>query len=550
MWALQPVPVPGTGRRFLNLPRAAACYFHFALLTLEQALLSKPSPLLFSNRDVERKLKSSVFELIPFCKEEQIARWENGVESPTYKLRRAPLNLEELNSWGHLLAIWRENGTLTYVTPYGLCGYYPTCHHQKVLCLDFNPPGPRLHIVGATDEAIAETAALFLAVTGPSEADSNVTIVSHTQFDFRPVGSQCLSWAASSRHLILTRLTLSVEQSTFLATRSHPMLLTLHNCNFEDCGTAFVDALASRKTSFGSLALREDLTPFDIGVENMKRLLQVGTIKELILPLFQGDLVFLPFSAPVDHLKYEIETLSLHESALQCLPIVTKKLFLRIHHKYDRNFPTEPLCSFFRRVATLAHFVELKVAISTNGRVDRDFPDSVIQEIICAARSNLNLRSLELRYREDRRYLDRHMKTFFDGLKDHKELRRLKLNVSKDAFGPDFSYLREFLTYKRNVTVTTGFGRIHSDGSSIDKLYAFNRFYCGLASMVSAPERPILLGNVLMNSASNDFQRNALLLSNHSDVVHDFLQAVLLDEDHENVNSSPSTENNKRRRVI
>ena len=48
--------------------------------------------------------------------------WEGEDEAsptPTYKLLRTSVNLEELNEYGYRLAIWRENGNLAYVIPFG-----------------------------------------------------------------------------------------------------------------------------------------------------------------------------------------------------------------------------------------------------------------------------------------------------------------------------------------------------------------------------------------------------------------------------------------------
>ena len=53
-------------------------------------------------------------------KPEQVARWRTAGEAPTCTLLRKPLNLQELNKHNYCFAIWRENGTLTYVTPEGV----------------------------------------------------------------------------------------------------------------------------------------------------------------------------------------------------------------------------------------------------------------------------------------------------------------------------------------------------------------------------------------------------------------------------------------------
>jgi hypothetical protein len=63
----------------------------------------------------------------------------------------------------------------------------------------------------------------------------------------------------------------------------------------------------------------------------------------------------------------------------------------------------------------------------------------------------------------------------------HKELRTLKVVVDKDdAFGPDFSYLRQLILQSRHITVTDEDGKIHSGGKSIDELYSLSHFFQGV----------------------------------------------------------------------
>ena len=80
-----------------------------------------------------------------------MAYWQEEGEALTYRLLRDPVDLKELNMYGHTMAIWRENGTLTYLTPDG-CDDYP---EESVLCLAYGDGGPTLHIAGRTKKAIA-----------------------------------------------------------------------------------------------------------------------------------------------------------------------------------------------------------------------------------------------------------------------------------------------------------------------------------------------------------------------------------------------------------
>ncbi len=75
-------------------------------------------------------------------------------------------------------------------------------------------------------------------------------------------------------------------------------------------------------------------------------------------------------------------------------------------------------------------------------------------------------------------------------------------------------------------------GKICTDGSTIDELYSLNGFYRGSSElMIPSPlKRSSLVGTALSEVASKDFQRSALLLSNHIDVLYDFIHFAKLGE--------------------
>ena len=99
-------------------------------------------------------------------------------------------------------------------------------------------------------------------------------------------------------------MNLSAQQSIVLATRPHLIWLTLDGCEYEDYGTAFVDALETRTSSFGSLTFAGYMRFTD---SNLRRLLQVDVFEHLTLPCLDddGELALLPVAAKVDHLEYE-----------------------------------------------------------------------------------------------------------------------------------------------------------------------------------------------------------------------------------------------------
>jgi hypothetical protein len=116
--------------------------------------------------------------------------------------------------------------------------------------------------------------------------------------------------------------------------------------------------------------------------------------------------------------------------------------------------------------------------------------------------------------------------TILKGLKDHEALRTLILSVERDAYGPHFPLLRDLLSTNRNLTVRNAKGKLYSDVAVIDALYSLNRFFQGSAGLVVEPSshRFSLVMATLVESALNDFQRFALLLCDHPDVLYELLQ--------------------------
>ena len=501
-----------------------------------------------------------LLEVIPpfFCEPWQVPRWNHGRDSPTYRLQRKPINLHELNRYGYGIAIWRDNGTLTYVTPCGSDDHPDD--DLRCLSLVYFCRGPTLNITGLTDKAVAETAAYFMNLETPTKHSSCLLVgTDHFDgYDFCAARVQCLQHiveVAPSRAVKFQNVTLSAPQSAFLATRTHTTRLTLCRCQFEDEGTAFVDALENRKSSFGRLDFGDKVALND---ENLKRLLQIEMIDHLGLPELKDELALLPFSTKAKYLDYDFSSASslLSEANLKSLHIVPSKLAFTIKEDGDA-FPTEVALSFLRRLADIGHFEELKVKFTFDDiQLEVDLPDCIVDEIIRTALANPKLQVLNLSTDDDQVEWDSHLETVFQGLKDHKGLRALTVDVDDDAFGPDYSHLQKFLSDHRNITVMDENDNIYSDDEGvIDELYSLNRFYSGSASLVVKPlsERTSLVSTALMEMASNDFQRSALLLSNHTDALYELVQYAQLDELlEENEVASSSIQGNvqKRRRRV
>ncbi|GAX18846.1 hypothetical protein FisN_26Hu148 [Fistulifera solaris] len=229
---------------------------------------------------------------------------DDSDDAPTYQLLRKPVSLKEFHDHGKGVVIWRNNDTLTYVTTNG--GNDAPCDPRRALSMKFVDDGLSLYITGNTDEAVADTVAYFLSCDS-KESCIKVSTRNPHRYSLEPtvVRSQCLQRILeATNRVILTEMTLSVEQSIILATQPQPLHLTLDRCSFEDEGTAFMDALESRSTVFGSLSLEYS----SFSDDSWKRLVQISKIGHLkSSEMINEGLDLLPFSAKADSLEYEIQ---------------------------------------------------------------------------------------------------------------------------------------------------------------------------------------------------------------------------------------------------
>jgi hypothetical protein len=323
---------------------------------------------------------------------------------------------------------------------------------------------------------------------------------------------------------------LSAEQSAALAMRPYAKTSEFRYCSFKDNGTAFVDALENRQSSFGSLIFEEETC--NLSVQNLKRLFQVDVIEHLELPLWKNadDIGLFPLTAKVDSLSCFVGTESL-KADLSELNILASKLSIAIHKGVNDVISAEATLSFLQRLANFGHFKELDLEFDfVPGEVRR--PCCMVKELIRVVLANENLESLGLF--SDDIYWETHFEELFQGIQKHNALRTLQLNPyeKNNAFGPGFSYLRQLLCHNRYLTVTDSQGKIFTDGAVIDAIYSLNCFYRGSVSLLAEPllERSSLVACALMERGFKNLQRTGLLLADHTDVLCEFLHLGQLDD--------------------
>ena len=177
---------------------------------------------------------TALLEIIPSnaCTPEQVARWDDGTEWPTYRFLRVPMNLQELDTHKRI-AIWRDNGTLTYLLPRIDCELPSNdANLLSIACFGTNT---RLFIVGKTNEAVTETAAFFIELKEPMDwellheyearalQDTECSLHINTNgraFDFSTAPPHCLTrifdvYPYPSREVGLCNLTI-VQRSLLL----------------------------------------------------------------------------------------------------------------------------------------------------------------------------------------------------------------------------------------------------------------------------------------------------------------------------------------------
>lgn len=435
-------------------------------------------------------------------------------------------------------------------------------------------------IFGETDTDIAETATWFwslkysattrkvharqrLEIHVDRDADDNA------MFDFAALQPTQLAYILNSNHRHHHHHPIrqfhargglwNRQQSIVLATQSYSMELIVGGRGgmaFDDGGTAFVEALEARQSVFGSLDVvcddeEDESKEIAFSRHNLQRLLKLDSIVDTLTvrPLLQKELLFLPFSAKVKALHYQMEArLLVRPEDFNLLNIVTKDLDLVFYLEdcnYDKDWDML-LISFLNRVTELGHFQRLGFSlryhydhqlgesfINSDSQYAYEKVQPVAEALIRAIHANPALTCLDLGHTHWLLNWCPHMPHLFQALDNHPSMRTFVVTeyppqdgaVSVEDLQRDYSLLRDFLSRNDNITVWHRFGFRCSDGSSIDQIYR-DRYDRASAKLVneSPSMRALLVATALVESASEHVLHTASLLFHHVDLVCEFVE--------------------------
>lgn len=474
-----------------------------------------------------------------------------------YNFLREPSSLDEFD-WKKMrkCILWRDNGTAIVIDEKAYKRYA-----KQNVCFELHNVGKTKKlegcILGADNASIAETVTFLWSLKHKGKGDARLKIdvnMFDSAFFFSALQPEQLAIILDSnptRHIVIQAGIWSPEQTLVLASRPYPLHLTLTRSSFgdgsgfrfKDGGTAFVNGLEERKSSFGSLIVDFSCETGDMPFlrVNVKRLSDVCTFQKLNMGILDRNCVFDPFSVKADALVYEIDEMFIQPSDFDDLHIVTKDLSINFIIRRHVDDYDELLISFLNRVAKLGHLERLAFSVHTCKWFKFDKIGPVAAALSDAVNANPNLTHLDLSNTLMPWNWVPHLKNIFEGIVKHKGLRTLVLR-RYPLEDPAYSWLEQLLSRNQDIAVLTPSGKKCSNGSSIDKLYLFNRFYHGSAKLVkeSASLRPLLVATALLEGASENYKPTVLLLSNHVDILCEFIDGVNL----ENFADSDSTQLN------
>ncbi|GAX17713.1 hypothetical protein FisN_10Lu431 [Fistulifera solaris] len=532
-------------------------------------------------------MRDTLLKLSPFKKlspEQRFFRPEiNQAALPIYIFTREPKHLDT-SKWAKCdnFAIWRDNGTLICVSDEATVEY----RHRRVCLRLIDKYDLFVAIYGKTDVAIAETLTFLGSLKDARKFDMTLIIGSHVssqndyRFDFTALQPQQLAQildANPSRYFVFYAGTWNAEQSVILTTRSHPLNLALNDLitmwtdsngvrtlipgatagdfAFIDRGTAFVDVLGERQSTFRSLSIDRNLQGMLFSPENLQRLCELAVLEKLRMDRQNRDCVLFPLTMKTNTLDYEIAAKHIQPEDFDTLDIAATNLEVKIDIGTEDDHYAMLLISFFNCVAELGHLEGLKLSFDRYGEVLHMGGTSRITEaLIGAIKGNVYLKELDLSVTDYLFDEVRQRKNIFETLKYHKCLCKLVWSFKhfdadnddddgdddedddddSDVSCPfDYSLLEQLLSHNRDLTVINQYGEKISNGDTIDRLYALNDFYNGSARLGQecTPSRSSLVATTLQKSASISFQYTALLLADHADALVGFIHNMNLDDD-------------------
>ncbi|GAX17692.1 hypothetical protein FisN_10Lu412 [Fistulifera solaris] len=395
-------------------------------------------------------------------------------------------------------------------------------------------------IFGTTDAAIAETATFFWSLKH----------IGRNQNAAGAAGSDL--GCESQRVVSLQTGTWNTQQSVIVATRAHHLRLSSSYGYFalKDGRTVFVDALATRQASFGSLAIECDAEDMPFCRDNLKRLLQLDVLEKLAIRSVGEECALMPLSAKVHILDYNIQSKDVDSDDFDSLEIFAKDITLSV----DDDNLINSLEAFLDRVAELGHLERLYLCASSKWEDEEDMRymnsvdlSRVADSLVDAIDANPQLTVLDISSLD--RYIDlvSHTRDIYEAVERHSGLRTFAIHAWHFE---DFEYdaLEQLLSRNRDITVVDITGHIITNHTTIDAIYQLNRLYHGSPKLVQEPTavRPCLVGMALVEKASMRFPCTAILLSDHIDVLCEFVgrlnddNAAAIASGTEKINRSPS----------
>ncbi len=499
---------------------------------------------------------------------------KDGNDLQMYKMIREPTHLNDLDWKSYSkAATWRDNNTFICVCENDYHEPMRVQFEEPNVCFVLWVGRTRLlcAIYGKTKESALETAVFLWSLKELKETKVYLEAWTFEDdkckkhgFDFAALQPNQLAQildANPQREFELYTGTWSPELSVILASRPQPINLQLvknHKCNegfrFTDEGTAFINALANRKSSFGSLSISydNDTTPFSRN--NLERLLQLGKVVEkLQIGRVGEDCALLPFSANTKALAYKVYAKHMLSMNFRFLKIHAKDLRMTIYLDEVKDF-CKFLVKFLHRLAKIGHFERLYFNF-----YHRDLGNGVLFEghkiaqvaeaVNRVITANAKLNHLDLSGTDFLVDTSSIIKIMTPCMESHKGLRTLKVGayppMDDSVFGEssDFddddsddedgferlrrapAWLDKLLHHNRKITVLDQEDNRCSNGPSTEQLYSLNAFYNGSAEIIKASPsvRSSLVVVTLVERATSNFQYGALLLSVHADVLCDFL---------------------------